>query len=118
VSGGARVLVVEDEALVAMLLEDSLGDAGFGVEGPYATIEQALSAIARNPPDAAVLDLNLSGESSVPVADALAAAGVPFVFCSGYGDAGVPTRHAGRPVLAKPCDPATLVAAIRRLLRE
>lgn len=116
-TAGRCVLVVEDEAMVAMLMEDALADAGFLIEGPVATIRQALDAIGGDPPDAAVLDLNLAGTSSIPVADALEQAGVPFVFCSGYGAAGVPARHSGRPVIAKPYDPRTLVEEIRRLLR-
>jgi CheY-like chemotaxis protein len=61
-----KVLVVEDEALVAMLVEDALLDAGFGVMGPAATVEEAMNILARERPDAVVLDLNLAGETSTP----------------------------------------------------
>ncbi len=112
---GRRVLVVEDEALVAMLVEDTLTDAGAEVIGPVRSVTEALAALARDRPDAAVLDLNLDGVSSRPVADALAAAGVPFVVATGYGADGMPPGHAGVQVLAKPYDPSALTAALAGL---
>ena len=112
-----RVLVVEDEALVAMLVEDALLDAGASVIGPAATVAEALALLERETPDAAVLDLNLAGETSTPVADALAARGVPFVVATGYGADGLPPGHASVPVLAKPYDPDDLTAALDRLCR-
>jgi CheY-like chemotaxis protein len=115
---GRRVLVVEDEALVAMLVEDALLDAGATVLGPAATVAEALALLEREePPHAAVLDLNLAGETSTPVADVLAARGVPFVVATGYGASGLPPGHAGVPVLAKPYDPDELTAALSRLCR-
>ncbi|WP_431281466.1 response regulator [Humitalea sp. 24SJ18S-53] len=112
---GRRVLVVEDEALVAMLVEDALIDAGAEVIGPVRSVNEALASLVRDRPDAAVLDLNLDGVSSSPVADALAAAGVPFVVATGYGVDGMPPGHAGVPVLAKPYDPSALTAALMGL---
>jgi CheY-like chemotaxis protein len=114
---GRRVLVVEDEALVAMLVEDALLDAGASVIGPAATVAEALALLERETPEAAVLDLNLAGETSTPVADALAARGVPFVVATGYGADGLPPGHAAVPVLAKPYDPDDLTAALSRLCR-
>jgi len=111
---GRRVLVVEDEALVAMLVEDALLDAGAIVVGPAATVAEALAIMQSEPPEAAVLDLNLAGETSTPVADALARAGIPFVVATGYGAEGLPKEHAGVPVLAKPYDPADLTATLQR----
>ncbi|SDB15918.1 response regulator [Belnapia rosea] len=112
---GRRVLVVEDEALVAMLVEDALLDAGALVLGPVATVAEALALLERDMPDVAVLDLNLAGETSTPVADALAARGVPFVVATGYGADGLPPGHAEVPVLAKPYDPDDLTTALGRL---
>ncbi|MBV1799862.1 response regulator [Siccirubricoccus sp. G192] len=112
---GRRVLVVEDEALVAMLVEDALLDAGASIIGPAATVAEALALLARERPEAAVLDLNLAGETSTPVADALAARGIPFVVATGYGADGLPPGHANVPVLAKPYDPDDLTAALIRL---
>jgi CheY-like chemotaxis protein len=112
---GRRILVVEDEALVAMLVEDALLDAGAIVIGPVATVAEALSLLQRERPDVAVLDLNLAGETSTPVADALVTMGVPFVVATGYGADGLPPGHVTVPVLAKPYDPDDLTTALGRL---
>lgn len=112
---GCRVLVAEDEPLVAMLLEDVLLDAGATIMGPVGTVAEALALAAAERPDAAVLDLNLSGETCLAIADALAAAGVPFLVATGYGgDVPLP-RHAGVQVLQKPYDPVALIEALCRL---
>ena len=113
-----KVLVVEDEALVAMLVEDALLDAGFGVIGPAATVEEALSLLQRERPDAVVLDLNLAGETSTPVADELAARGIPYVIATGYGASGLPPGHQDAMVLAKPYDPAELTSMLSRICRQ
>ncbi|WP_149538205.1 response regulator [Siccirubricoccus phaeus] len=112
---GRRILVVEDEALVAMLVEDALLEAGATVLGPAATVAEALALIERDLPEVAVLDLNLAGETSTPVADVLAARGVPFVVATGYGAEGLPPGHGSVPVLAKPYDPDDLTQAIAQL---
>jgi DNA-binding response OmpR family regulator len=117
-----RVLVVEDEALVAMLLEDALLDADYAVMGPAATVDEALALLdCGEAPDAAVLDLNLADELVTPVADALAARGVPFVFATGYDRerlaAVLPRRHHGAPVLLKPFGPAELSTLVLQLAR-
>jgi CheY-like chemotaxis protein len=112
---GRRILVVEDETLVAMLVEDTLIDAGAVVLGPVATVAEALALLNAERPAMAVLDLNLAGETSEPVADVLTQMGVPFVVASGYGAAGLPPRHAHVPVLAKPYAPEDLTAALARL---
>ncbi|PZW44915.1 response regulator receiver domain-containing protein [Humitalea rosea] len=109
---GRRVLVVEDEALVAMLVEDALLDAGAEVLGPVRSVPEALALMAKQVPDAAVLDVNLDGVPSTPIADALAAAGVPFIVATGYGIDGLPPGHAGVLVLAKPYDPVALTQAL------
>jgi len=114
---GRRILVVEDEALVAMLVEDALLDAGATIIGPAATVSEALALLDSEQPHAAVLDLNLAGETSTPVADVLAARGVPFVVATGYGADGLPHEHAQVPVLAKPYDPDELTATLGRLCR-
>lgn len=112
-----KVLVVEDEALVAMLVEDALLDAGFSVIGPAATVDEAMALLAQERPDAVVLDLNLAGETSTPVADVLAQRGVPFVVATGYGAEGLPPGHAKVPVLAKPYDPDELTGTLSRICR-
>lgn len=115
---GRKILVVEDEALVAMLVEDALRDAGFTVLGPAATVEEARALLDREWPDAVVLDLNLAGETSTPVADLLAARGIPYVIATGYGASGLPPGHQDAMVLAKPYDPAELIAMLGRICRE
>jgi CheY-like chemotaxis protein len=116
-----RVLLVEDEALIAMMLADNLSDAGLEVVGPVATVEDALrlvdSLMADGGLDAAVLDVNLGRESVEPVADRLATQGVPFVFATGYGMGSEPRGHPGRPVLRKPFEAELLLTAIGDLPR-
>lgn len=96
-----RILVLEDEALVAMVLEDMLAELGITVVGPAATIEEALQLVESEPFDAAILDMNVDGSNSLPVADALAARGLPYAFASGMPDApsGI---HARAPLMPKP----------------
>lgn len=103
---GLRILVVEDEPLVAMLIEDLLLELGCKVIGPAATVAQAL-ALADTGPDAALLDVNLGTEQSYPVADRLAADGVPFAFVTGYGRHGLTGPHTARPTIPKPFKPAS-----------
>ena len=101
---GLRVLIVDDETLVAMLLEDMLGDLGCEVAASVSRVAQALLAAQdeSRPFDVAILDVNVAGESIAPVADALAVRGTPFVFATGYGASGAPEGHRGRPTLQKP----------------
>jgi CheY-like chemotaxis protein len=106
---GLRLFVVEDEALVAMLLEDLLTDLGCTVVDIVGTIRDALSRLARTVADGAVLDVNLGGEKVFPVADALVQRGMPFIFATGYGRAGLDERYPSTPVLTKPYSPEALV---------
>jgi len=96
-----RVLVVEDEPIVAMLLEDYLIELGHDVVGPVSTVADALAHIAGAPFDFAVLDINLSGERSDAVAAALDAIRRPYIFATGYGRHGLP-EGSDRIVLQKP----------------
>lgn len=106
---GLRLLVVEDEALVAMLIEDTLLALGCAVVGPAGNVAQALELVEHEPIDLALLDVNLGGgERSYAVAEALAAREIPFLFVTGYGDKGVDRRYRRAPVLQKPFDPAQL----------
>lgn len=110
------VLLVEDEAILAMLVEDILCDAGYRVL-KAARVANAL-ALMRNGEhiDAAILDINLAGSQVFPVAQQLLAEGIPFLFASGYGDPGLPPEFQGRKVLQKPYLPATLTDAVAALL--
>jgi CheY-like chemotaxis protein len=100
---GRRVLVIEDESLVAMLLETILEDMGCTVVGPESNIDDGLIAATTEASlDAALLDVNVAGREVFPVADALRARGVPFVFSTGYGEAGLPEHWRGNPTIQKP----------------
>jgi CheY-like chemotaxis protein len=113
---GRRVLVVEDELMIAEMWETVLLDAGCEVVGPFPRVGLALRAIAREPNiDAGLLDVRLHGETIGPVADALAARGIPFLFMTGYGVDGLPEPHRGRPVLTKPCLLRAMLAALAQL---
>jgi CheY-like chemotaxis protein len=101
-SSKRRILVVEDEMLIGMLLEDMLTDMGHEVAAVVPRLKDALAAVERESFDLAVLDVHLHGESAFPVADALIAKGVPFIFATGYGERGLPENYRGRPVLQKP----------------
>jgi CheY-like chemotaxis protein len=113
----ARVLVVEDEVLVAALLEDRLEAMGCHVIGPAAAIEDALELLKTEEIDAAVLDVNIGGKKVFPVADALAAKDIPFLFATAYGAAGVTDRHSRRAVLDKPYHERALEHALRSALQ-
>jgi len=97
-----RVLVVEDEALVALQLEDMLVEFGCAVIGPASRVAQALKLLHGEPVEAAVLDLNIAGELVYPVADELGIRGVPYIFVTAYGTPGLTEPYRSRPVLEKP----------------
>ncbi len=105
---GNRIMIVEDEALVAMALRESLGELGYVVVGPFSRISEAMTALRKTQIDAAVLDVNLGGELIYPLADVLAAEGVPFVFITGYGSDEIEHRFAGVRVLQKPIEQEAL----------
>ena len=111
-----QVLVVEDELLLALMLEDVLADFGCVVTGPAETVAKALSLIAGTADiDAAILDVHIGGEMVFPVADALRDRQVPFVFSTGFGPADLATRYPDSPLLAKPYPPEALAATLAKL---
>ena len=95
-----RILVVEDEPMIRMLLEDMLGELGYTVAAEAAGIEEALEATKNADFDLAILDADLKGQPALPVADVLVTRGTPFVFATGYGE--VPEPYRGWPMLTKP----------------
>jgi PAS domain S-box-containing protein len=101
---GNRILLVEDEALVAMMMRDSLVELGFSVIGPFDRADEALTCAANEPLDAAILDVNLGGDLVYPVAERLARRDIPFVFVTGYDAENIDTRYAHVPVLQKPIE--------------
>ncbi|MBN9464450.1 response regulator [Brevundimonas sp.] len=114
---GRRVLVVEDESLVAMLLETILEDMGCTPVGPASNVDEG-EAIARDTVDldAALLDVNLAGRQVFPVAAVLKARGVPFVFSTGYGESGLPDEWRGNPTIQKPFTEAAVRDALMQAL--
>jgi DNA-binding NtrC family response regulator len=113
---GHTVMVVEDELLVAMLIEETLLDEGCHVVGPFNTVAAALVAARDSEMQIAVLDVNLQGERVYPVAEALEARGIPFLLLSGYGADAIPAGHPGWVACAKPFMPGDLVRALSNQL--
>jgi len=117
VSDKPKILLAEDEELIAMMLEDVLGDVGYIVVSAT-TLNEGLLAADRESFDAAVLDVNLGREEVFPLAAKLRDKGVPFLFASGYGNEHVPLEFRDHEVLLKPYDTRTMLAAVSRLLRK
>jgi CheY-like chemotaxis protein len=113
---GRKVLVVEDEMIVAWLLEDMLVDLGCTIVGPATSVNQALAMIDVKAFDAVVLDVNLDGQMSYPVADALTARGMPFVFSTGYDKDTLRDGYRTFPVLQKPFHRSELGDVLAKLL--
>jgi CheY-like chemotaxis protein len=97
-----RVLVVEDEYLIRMLLEDMLADLGYGVAAAVGTVAEASALATSGDFNVAILDVNLDGQEIFPVADILAGRSLPFVFVTGYGEGSLPETYRNRPALQKP----------------
>ncbi len=115
---GARVLIVEDNALVALELAHAVQAAGFVVIGPACAVNGALELIAREGCDAAILDINLGKETSEAVALELKRWKTPFLVLSGYAPNQYPAVFRDAPALAKPLVPTLLIAELMRCLRE
>lgn len=116
-SGRLKILVVEDDALIAMELEERLQELGYEVLGPAATLEAAEQVLAGARPDLALLDANLGGVSSVPIGVKLHGMGVPLAFCTGYDQIkNAPPELANAPILTKPISDADLVAGLKKLV--
>jgi CheY-like chemotaxis protein len=112
---GRRILVVEDEMLIAMVIEDAVHDSGGQVVGPAATLEKALKLVEEEGFDAAILDVTIRGGKVYPVAELLLKRGIPFVFASGYGDWALPEELRDKPRLTKPFTAAALEEQVRSL---
>jgi len=114
---GRRVLVVEDDALLALVYDEFLKDAGAEVVGPAATVAEGGKLAHANGISVALLDVRLGDAEVWPVARVLAGQGVPFVFCTGHFSSGsIPAEWSGRPVLTKPVRPTQVVAALVKAL--
>jgi CheY-like chemotaxis protein len=112
-SGAARrILVVEDELMIRMLLQDMLADLGYTVAGEAGRIDEAVALAKQGEFDVAILDVNLNGEPISPVVEVLVERGLPFVFATGYGQRGVPEPYRQTPTLQKPFQADALAQAI------
>ena len=111
-----RVLIVEDEPMIALSLEDVLIDADFEVAGVVGKLEKALALIESGACDAAIVDANLAGVSASPAAIALAARGLPFIVISGYSPEQMQGVFPGAHFLQKPCRPELLIQTLNTLL--
>ena len=109
---GKRILVVEDELMIRMLLQDMLADLGHTLAGEAGRIDEALTLAKQCEFDLAILDVNLNGQPISPVVEVLLARGLPFVFATGYGQRGVPERYRQSPTLQKPFQSDALARAI------
>ena len=113
---GKRVLLVEDEAVIAFAVEDILLDLGCQVVGPAFSLEEAIAMASAEPIDAAILDVNLNDQRSYAVADELQRRGIPFLFATGYAEGGVGWDRSEVAVLPKPYRSEQIAAALGRLL--
>ena len=112
---GLRVLVVEDEMMVSMLIEDMLSELGCLVVGPASRLDEAMQLARTADIDCAVLGVNLGGQPIFPLADLLRERGRPFAFATGYGDAGLREADRGSPVLQKPFREGDLARVLSEL---
>jgi CheY-like chemotaxis protein len=111
-AAGKRVLVVEDELMIRMLLDGMLEDLGYTMSAEAGTISEALALAEKADFDLAILDVNLNGQPITPVAEALVKRGLPFVFATGYGQRGVPDAYRNHQALQKPFQSDALAQAL------
>lgn len=111
-----QILVVEDESMVAMMIEDMLEDLGHKVIATSGRMPDASRLVSDASADLAILDVNLNGEETYPLADSLAARQIPFIFATGYGSSGIKPEWSGVPVLQKPFQSRELAQAINLAL--
>ena len=114
----ARILIVEDEPVLALGLRRFLQATGFEIVACVGSVEKTIAVIDEVECDVVVLDMNLRGQSAVPLAVAFHQRGRPLVFMSGYGDSDLPAEFSGVPFLHKPFDPHELVAVILKMLES
>lgn len=111
-AAGKRVLLVEDELMIRMLLQDMLADLGYTLAAEAGRIDEAQALAKDGEFDVAILDVNLNGQPIAPVVEVLIERGVPFVFATGYGQRGVPEPYRQRPTLQKPFQAEALAQAL------
>ena len=114
----ARILIVEDEPLIALTLEEVLIEAGFAISGVASKLDKALALVESGACDAAIVDANLAGVSASPVAVSLAARGLPYIVMSGYSPDQMRGEYPRAFFLSKPCQPELLVETLNTILSE
>ena len=114
----ARILIVEDEPVIALTLEEVLIDAGFAICGVAGKLDKALALVERGACDAAIVDANLAGVSASPVGVSLAARGLPYIVMSGYSPDQMRGEYPRAFFLSKPCRPELLVETLNSILLE
>jgi CheY-like chemotaxis protein len=115
---GLRALIVEDESMLTMFIEDALADLGCSVAAIASRVDQARAKAATADFDVAILDVNLNGGSTYPIAEVLLSKNIPFVFATGYGAAGIPQSLRQAPVLTKPFTQEQLAQALAEALHK
>jgi CheY-like chemotaxis protein len=113
---GRRILVVEDELMIRMLLDGMLEDIGYTMTAEAGAIDEAVKLAKQADFDAAILDVNLNGQPITPVVEALIERGLPFVFATGYGARGVPEAYRNNPTLQKPFQIEALEQALKAIV--
>ncbi len=113
-----RVLILEDEPLIAMLVEDWLTELGYEPIGPCGAVGEALELVRSQDLEAAILDISVRNDTSYPVADLLKSRTVPFAFATGRNGDAMPARFEGTPMLTKPYDFQTMRAVLKALLEK
>ena len=111
------MLIIEDESMVAMLIEDMFGDLGWEIAGIASRLDEAMDKVSSLSFDLAILDVNLNGEESYPLAEELQRKGTPFILSTGYGTTSLPRSMQGVPVLSKPFDQSDLERALKTALK-
>jgi CheY-like chemotaxis protein len=114
-AAGRRILVVEDELMIRMLLNGMLEDIGYTMTAEAGAIDEAVALAKQADFDAAILDVNLNGQPITPVVEALIERGLPFVFATGYGARGVPEAYRNNPTLQKPFQTEALEQALKAI---
>jgi DNA-binding response OmpR family regulator len=114
---GQTIMIVDDEPMVAMLLESALSDEDCIIIGPFASVAQASQAARSGPVDFALLDVNVADGQVYPIAQILEERGIPFLLLSGYGDGDIPAGHAHWPMASKPFSIEPLIERICATLR-
>ena len=115
---GKRILVIEDELLLALCVGQTLEEQGCKVIGPATSVRQGLNLVEKTTVNGAILDINLNGEFVYPVAKALMDRNIPFLFTTGYASLDVPSSFRSVPRLDKPVEPGLFIQVLKRIMYQ